>query len=161
MPLLNIDNVVGEYASWNYFQSVDSTANDQFVQQFRAAYGDERVTSDPLEAAYVGVHLWAQAVERSGTVEVSVIRESILDQSFNAPSGIVYTDPQTRHTWKTVRIGQILPNGQFEVVWDSGNPIRPVPYPVYRTRAEWTQFLDELYEGWGNAWANPGEETQP
>jgi urea transport system substrate-binding protein len=157
LPTLNVDNLVGDYASWNYFQSIDGTANTGFVQRFQARYGADRVTSDPLESAYLSVYLWAQAVERSQTTNTQVIRETILDQSFNAPSGIVYSDPVTRHTWKTVRIGQIRADGQFDVVWDSGNPIRPDPYPIYRTQAEWEQFLNDLYTGWGNAWANPGD----
>ncbi len=159
LPTLNIQNLVGDYASWNYFQSIPGEANASFVARFQARYGADRVTSDPLETAYLSVYLWAQAVGRSGTADTEIIRETILDQNFRAPSGIVYSDPLTRHTWKTVRIGQIRADGQFDVVWDSGNPIRPDPYPIYRTQAEWEQFLTDLYTGWGNAWANPGDET--
>jgi urea transport system substrate-binding protein len=150
-----ISDVVGDYSAWNYFQSLPGAANEAFVRNFRARYGANRVTSDPLEAAYFGVYLWAQAVTEVGTSDVKQIRETILGQSFNAPNGIVYVDPATRHTWKTVRIGKILPTGQFQVVWSSETPIRPAPYPLYRTKTEWSLFLENLNKSWNGQWANP------
>jgi len=155
LPTLDIDLLVGDYAAWNYFQSLESPENRGFVARFRERYGAQRVTSDPLEAAYLGVKLWSQAVARDATSEVGIIRETVLDQSYHAPSGVVYSDPRNRHTWKTVRIGQIRADGQFQVVWDSGDPIRPEPFPAYRSRAQWRLFLDTLYRGWDEHWANP------
>jgi urea transport system substrate-binding protein len=156
LPSLKIEDVVGNYAVWNYFQTVEGEVNASFVSRIRARYGQNRVASDPMEAAYFGVYLWANAVREAGTADVNVIRESILDQSMNAPGGVVYIDPETRHTWKTVRIGQIRPDGQFDIVWTSGSPIRPAPYPIFRTRAKWNIFLQDFYQAWGGQWANPG-----
>lgn len=146
----------GDYAAWNYFQSIDTPVNKAFVARFKARYGQDRVVSDPMEAAYFGVQLWAQAVADTGTAEVAVVRDAIKRQSLSAPGGIVYIDPVNLHTWKIVRIGQIGADGQFTVVWSSGKPIRPVPYPIYRTPKVWDQFLAQLYRGWGQSWANPG-----
>ena len=53
-------------------------------------------------------------------------------------------------------IGRIRGDGQFDVVWTSEKPIRPVPYPIYRSREQWTVFLDGLYRGWGGAWGGRG-----
>lgn len=156
LPTLDTARLVGDYAAWNYFQSVDSPENARFVAQFQARYGADRVTSDPIEAAYFGVYLWAQAVRTAGTPEVSEVQRALGDQSFNAPGGIVSIDPESNHTWRTVRIGQIRADGQFDIVWDSGNPIRPVPYPIYRTQESWDVFLNDLYLSWGSSWANPG-----
>jgi urea transport system substrate-binding protein len=148
--------VAGDYAVWNYFQSIDSPANRQFVANFQSRYGHDRVVNDPMEAAYFGVHLWAQAVAKAQSLEVSAIRSAILRQSFNAPQGVVYIDPQSQHTWKTVRVGKIRNDGQFDIVWSSERPVRPVPYPIYRSRQQWQTFLNQLYEGWNNNWANLG-----
>ncbi|MBA3534294.1 MAG: urea ABC transporter substrate-binding protein [Ardenticatenales bacterium] len=154
---MEIGTMVGDYAAWNYFQAIERDNNDRFVAAFQRSYGSERVTDDPIEAGYFGVYLWAQAVEEAGTDNTEAIRKAIKNQSFNAPEGIVYIDPDTQHTWKVVRIGRIREDGQFDVVWSSEQPIRPIPFPRYRSEAEWTAFLDDLYQGWGGNWANPGQ----
>jgi urea transport system substrate-binding protein len=148
--------IAGDYAAWNYFQSVERKENHEFVQRFKDKYGSDRVTADPIEAGYYGVYLWAQAVQDAGTDEVSAVRRYLPDQSFPAPQGIVSIDANNGHTWKTVRIGKIRKDGQFDIVWTSGRPLRPVPYPVYRTRKQWDEFLNSLKQKWGGRWANPG-----
>ncbi len=150
------EDMVGNYAVWNYFQSIDNPRNHEFIKKFQQRYGKDRVTSDPIEAAYFGVYLWAQAIQDAGTDDVNAIRENIKDQSFLAPEGIVYIDPNNQHTWKTVRVGKIKADGQFEIVWNSEKPIRPRPYPLSRSKAKWDSFLKSLYERWNNNWANPG-----
>jgi urea transport system substrate-binding protein len=134
-------DIAGNYAAWNYFQSIDRAENHLFVNAFRARYGPQRVTSDPMEAAYVGVHLWAQAVEQTGCEDISLIREGLRHQSLNAPEGAVHIDPANQHTWKTIRVGRIVEEGQFDVIYSSENPIRPEPYPDSRSIDEWRTFL--------------------
>ncbi|HVT42918.1 MAG TPA: urea ABC transporter substrate-binding protein [Thermoanaerobaculia bacterium] len=145
----------GDYASWNYFQSLEGEANAAFLDRFRRRYGAGRTTSDPMEAAYFGVHLWAQAVADAETDEVGTVREMIRRQSWGAPEGVVYIDPENLHTWKTVRIGRIDEKGQFDIVWTSGRPVRPVPFPIFRSTDEWLEFLEGLRREWGG-WVNPG-----
>ena len=153
---LGLETMVGDYASWNYFQSVDREANKQFVTRFREEYGADRVTDDPMEAAYVAVHLWAQAVYEAGTDDAREVRKAVANQRFEAPEGTVYVDPRNNHLWKTVRIGQVKEDGQFTIEWTSERPIRPDPFPGYRTESEWQDFLNGLHTGWGESWANPG-----
>jgi len=148
-------DMAGDYACWNYFQSIDTPENRQFVASFQAKYGATRPTDDPMEAAYFGVRLWAQAAEEAGTDEVRAVRAVLPDQSLLAPEGLVYVDAENHHTWKTVRIGQIRRDGQFTVVWSSQSAIRPVPYPIYRSPSQWEAFLQGLCEGWGGRWAAP------
>ncbi len=132
------------YAAWNYFQSLDSPENRRFLARYRARYGLETVTSDPMEAAYLGVHLWAQAVEEAGSPEPIQVRGSLGGQSFVAPGGLVSVDESTQHIWKTVRVGRLQEDGQFEVVWESQGPVRPRPYPFFRTVTEWENYLEGL-----------------
>ncbi|MBB5079103.1 hypothetical protein HNR40_004589 [Nonomuraea endophytica] len=61
-------------------------------------------------------------------------------------------DEENRHLWRTVRIGRIRPDRQFDIVWTSEVAIRPHPYPVFRTRREWLDLLQALYTSWGNRW---------
>lgn len=129
------------YAVWSYFQSMSSENNRRFVEAYRNRFGQERVTSDPIEAAYDSVHLWAQAVREAGSEQVDLVNRTILRQSMAAPSGILAVDPSTRHLWKYVQIGKALEDGQFDIVYTSQWPLRPTPFPFYRPRRDWLKLL--------------------
>lgn len=150
----NHADMVGHYAAWNYFQSIDSEENERFVSAFKERYGAERVTSDVIAAAYNSVYLWANAVRESGNTEVQQVRNSLRQQSFNAPEGIIAVDPSTQHTWRPVYIGKIQEDKQFEIVWTSNGSVRPVPYPITRSKRDWTAFVNDLQRRWGG-WSNP------
>lgn len=156
LQLLDPKLLAGDYAAWNYFQSIDNDVNTDFVSRFRDRYGAARVVDDPIEASYIAVHLWANAVTAAGTARPHAVRQAVKDRSFRAPEGMVYVDAETNHTWKTVRIARARADGGFDVLWTSDQPIRPVPYPETRSRAQWSAFLDDLYLRWGKQWANPG-----
>jgi urea transport system substrate-binding protein len=161
--LTNMDSMLlaGDFASWSYFQSDEDARNRSFVARYKARYGADRVVGDPMEAAYVGVLLWAKAVAAAGSVDVNDIRANIGNISVSGPGGVTMVDGETLHVWKKARIGQIRPDGQFDIVWESEAPIRPEPYPSHRPRAEWDAYLDDLYTRWGQRWYNPGPVARP
>ncbi len=132
----------GHYAAWNYFQSVNSPVNKAFVAKFKKRFGANRVTDDPIEAAYFQVHLWAQAVKKAGSIDVNAIRQGALGQQFHAPEGTVTIDQKNQHTWKTVRIGQIRTDGQFDIVYSTPEPVAPIPWNtlLHKDRVcDWTR----------------------
>ena len=102
---LDFTQMIGDYACWTYFQSVDSLVNKRFVERFRAKYGPQRVISDPMEAAYFSVKLWAQAVANTGESDPSAARQAMCELQYRAPQGDVIVDPATQHTRKRPRIG--------------------------------------------------------
>jgi urea ABC transporter urea binding protein len=153
---LNTKNMVGDYAAWNYFQSIDRPENQEFVRRFQSHYGSQRVISDPMEAAYVAVHLWAQAVKELGSEDVSKVREGVRHQTYEAPEGLVRVDRDTQHVSKIFRIGRIMSDSRFEIVFSPEVPIAPIPYPKTRSRGEWDGFLLDLHLRWGGQWANSG-----
>lgn len=153
---IGADLMVGDYACWNYFDSLQSAENQRFIAAFQSEYGADRVTNDPMEAAYVGVHLWSRAVVVAGSADPDRVLESLHGQTYSAPEGAVFVDLDNNHLWKHVHIGQILGNGRFDIQWSSGRAIQPSPYPRSRPRREWDRYLDELYRGWGEQWSNPG-----
>jgi len=130
------------YGVWSYFQSLPGEENQRFVTAYKAHFGLDRVTSAPIEASYVGVKLWAQAVEDVGSIEPERVNPALLRQSLNAPSGIAAVDAATRHLWMMMRVGKVRPDGQFEQVFASSAPLRPSPWPGYRTRDSWQALLD-------------------
>ncbi len=150
--------MAGDYAAWNYFQSIESPENVDFVTAFHKKYGPQRVVTDPMESAYFGVKLWAQAVAAAESTDTSAIRRAIRNQRMQSPGGDVRIDPATQHTFQTPRIGKVNPDGQFEIVWTAAKPEPPVPYPASRTSEQWRAFLHDLYAGWGNRWSAPSPQ---
>jgi urea ABC transporter urea binding protein len=142
----------GDYAAWNYFQSIDRPENHAFIKRFRTRYGPQRVTTDPMEASYIAVNLWAQAAEAVDANDTGAMRQAVCQQRFEAPEGVVRVDSDTQHIWKTVRVGQIGVDNQFEIVWSSERPVRPEPFPTSRPREAWKAFLVERYRSWGGRW---------
>jgi urea transport system substrate-binding protein len=153
--------MVGDYAAWNYFQSIDSAENKEFVRKFRAKYGPHQVVTDPMETAYAGVKLWAAAVEDADSTAPGAIRRALKNMRGHAPGGPVRIDPGTQHAFKRPRIGRVAADGQFEIVWEAEKPLRPEPYPDSRSAAEWRAVLHDLYRDWGNRWSPPWEAGRP
>ncbi|MBF0299892.1 MAG: urea ABC transporter substrate-binding protein, partial [Oligoflexia bacterium] len=145
----------GNYACWNYFQSIDSVANKNFVARFKKKFGENSTINDPMFNGYLGVNLWSTAVKNSLNEDIYKNKRLLYHFAYPSPEGVVSFDRETNHLWKTVRIGKIKKDLQFEIIWSSGRPIRPRPYPETRfSRKEWKQFVEDLYEGWGRHWAN-------
>jgi urea transport system substrate-binding protein len=136
--------MVGHFAAWNYFQSIRSEQNQDFVERFHARFGSHAVIDDPMEASYIGFQLWVQAAREAGSPEPAAVQHPILRQSLPAPEGVVSVDRTTRHLWKKARIGKARSDGQFEILWDSGRLLEPAPFPSYRPRGEWTQLLQSI-----------------
>lgn len=135
---MDTSSLVGHLAAWNYYQSIDTDDNASFVERFKTYCetkglpgGSDRVTDDPIEAAYYGVYVWAAAVEKAGTTDVDAVRTATYGLEFDAPGGAKKMDEVNHHTWKPVIIGEILEDGQFGIVWESDGLVRPLPWSEY------------------------------
>ncbi|MFH8378677.1 urea ABC transporter substrate-binding protein [Streptomyces cyaneofuscatus] len=118
----------GQLTAWNYYQTTPGAANEKFVAAYQAAYGKDKPTSDPMEAAYISVHLWKAMVEKAGSFDVEKVKAASDGIEFDAPEGKVTVDGATQHVHKTARIGKVTASGLIEEVWNSGGPIKPDPY---------------------------------
>jgi urea transport system substrate-binding protein len=154
---LDPDAAEGDYAAWTYFQSIATPENEEFLERFHAKHPQQNVT-DPMETAYLGVKLWARAVNEAQSLDPRTIRRALQNQRLKGPGGDVWIDPDSQHCFRTPRIGQIQANGQFKVVWTAIKPVRPEPYPDTRTAEAWRAFLHDLYTGWDQRWAAPASE---
>ena len=133
--------LVGHLAAWNYFMSLKNASNEDFKKKW-AAYAkakklpgaDKPLTNDPMEATYVGMHMWAQAVTKAKSTEPDKVIAAMAGQKFNAPDGFeIKMDEKNHHLWKPVFIGEVQKDGQFNVVWKTKGPIRAQP---------WSQFIE-------------------
>jgi len=131
--------LVGHLAAWNYFMSIKSPANDAFKTKW-AAYAkdkklpgaDKPLTNDPMEATYIGIYMWKQAVEKAKTFDTDKVIAAMAGQTFTAPSGIVSKmDEKNHHLHKAVFIGEVKGDGQFNVVWKTKGPVRAQPWSPY------------------------------
>ncbi len=122
------ENVTGQFAAWNYFQSVESPVNTTFIEAFQKEYGAERPTSDPMEAAYTSLYLYKGMVEKAESFCVDAVNKASDGVSFDAPEGTVTVNGENHHIAKTGLIGQINAENQFDIVWSSEAPIEPDPF---------------------------------
>jgi urea transport system substrate-binding protein len=131
--------LVGHLAAWNYFMSIKDPVNDEFKQKW-AAYAkakklpgaDKPLTNDPMEATYIGIYMWKQAVEKAKSFDTDKVIAAMAGQTFKAPSGIVSKmDEKNHHLHKAVFIGEVKADGQFNVVWKTKGPIKAQPWSPF------------------------------
>ncbi|HSD55003.1 MAG TPA: urea ABC transporter substrate-binding protein [Burkholderiales bacterium] len=131
--------LVGHLAAWNYFMSIKDPVNDEFKAKW-AAYAkakklpgaDKPLTNDPMEATYIGIYMWKQAVEKAKSFDTDKVIAAMAGQTFKAPSGIVSKmDEKNHHLHKAVFIGEVKGDGQFNVVWKTKGPIKAQPWSPF------------------------------
>jgi urea transport system substrate-binding protein len=131
--------LVGHLAAWNYFMSLKNPANDAFRKKWadyavakKLSGASKPLTNDPMEATYIGIHLWAQAVKKAGSTDTDKVIAAMAGQGFQAPNGFkVKMDEKNHHLHKPVFVGEIRPDGQFNVVWKTSGPVRAQPWSPY------------------------------
>ncbi len=143
--------LVGHLAAWNYFMSIRNPANAEFVKKWSEyakaksipGHKDKPLTNDPMEATYIGFHMWAQAVTKAKSTDTDKVIAAMAGQTFKAPGGFTSTmDPKNHHLHKPVFIGEIKADGQFNVVWKTPGPVKAQP---------WSPFIPE----------NKGKKDEP
>jgi len=132
--------LVGHLAAWNYFMSIKTPANDAFTKKWAAyakakniaGHKDKPLTNDPMEATYIGIYMWKQAVEKAKSFAVDKVRVATYGQTFTAPSGIVSKmDEKNHHLHKAVFIGEVKADGQFSIVWKTKGAVKAQPWSPF------------------------------
>jgi urea transport system substrate-binding protein len=139
--------LLGHLAAWNYFMSVKSPENADFIKKWQTFMkSDKKVTNDPMEAHYIGFNMWVQAVKQAGSTDVDAVRQAMYGQKVKSLTGTVAEMLPNHHLTKPVLIGEIQANGQFDIVWKTSGP---VPGDA------WSDFLPEskkLTADWTYPW---------
>ncbi|MBL8450936.1 MAG: urea ABC transporter substrate-binding protein [Dechloromonas sp.] len=131
--------LVGHLAAWNYFQSLKNAENTKFIKMYKDWAISKKlpnaktvVTNDPMEATYIGIHMWKQAVEKAKSTDTDKVIAAMAGQTFKAPSGFeVKMDEKNHHLHKPVFIGEVKADGQFNVVWKTPGPVKAAPWSPY------------------------------
>ncbi|MBK1715490.1 urea ABC transporter substrate-binding protein [Rubrivivax gelatinosus] len=132
--------LVGHLAAWNYFMSIKNPTNAEFIKKWSAyakaknipGHKDKPLTNDPMEASYIGFNMWVQAVTKAKSTDTDKVIAAMAGQTFKAPSGILSKmDEKNHHLHKSVFIGEIKGDGQFNVVWKTPGPVKAQPWSPY------------------------------
>ena len=130
--------LVGHLTAWNYFQSVETPENADFIAKWKEfTKNPKRVTNDPMEATVIGFNMWVKAVEKAGTTDSDTVIDSILGVSVPNLSGGFSTMMPNHHITKPVLIGEIQADGQMETVWQT---------PGLVVGDEWSDYLPDSRE---------------
>ncbi|SOC04841.1 urea ABC transporter substrate-binding protein [Rhodobacter maris] len=129
----DLKNLVGQLAAWNYFESAESPANEEFIKAWKARMGENKVTNDPMEATYIGFNMWVNAVEKAGSTGTDAVEAAMIGQDFPNLTGSTATMLPNHHLTKPVLIGEIKEDGQFDIISQTD----PVPGDA------WTDYLPE------------------
>lgn len=127
--------LVGHLAAWNYFMSVDTPENEEFIATWHEFIKDDnRVTNDPMEAHYIGFNMWVKAVEAAGSTDADGVIENIVGVAVPNLTGGLSSMGSNHHVTKPVLVGEIQADGQFDVVWETTGLV---------LGDEWSDFLPE------------------
>jgi urea transport system substrate-binding protein len=126
--------LVGHLAAWNYFMSVDTPENKDFIAKWHAFIGNtRRPTNDPMEAHYIGFNMWVEAVKKAATVDPESVIDALIGVSApNLTGGFAAMMPN-HHITKPVLIGEVQADGQFNTVWRT---------PGLVVGDEWSDYLE-------------------
>ena len=110
--------LLGHLAAWNYFQSIDTPANKEFIGKWKAfKKSDKAVTNDPMEAHVIGFAMWVKAVEKAKSTDPDKVIDALPGiEAPNLTGGVSKMLPN-HHITKPVLIGEVRADGQFDVVW--------------------------------------------
>lgn len=152
---LDVESCTGDFVGWNYLPSIASEQNKAFLEKVKAKFGNDTIVNDSMEAGYYGVYLWTQAVREAKSFDPDKVLQIIRERgrTFAAPGGSIEIDKDTLHTYMVPRFGKIIGPGKFEIIQgNEGKPLRPIPYPRYRSPESWDKYLSGLHTTWGNNW---------
>ncbi len=146
---IGIEVTTGDYASWNYFSTLEGHQNSVFLRGMR---GRKQVffPSDPAEAAYTQVLAFAKAAEAvldagAEPLAPAAIRRAALGLELDVPSGRIRIDPDNGHVYKVPRIGRLEPDGTFKVIWAAADAVKPEPFPYMHLSERVRQIRAQLH----------------
>src|SRR3979409_1039580 len=109
--------LLGHLAAWNYFQSMDTAENKDFIASWKKfTKNPKRTTNDPMEAHYIGFTSGGTGVEKDGKTSPDEVIDALLGVSVPNLSGGYSAMMPNHHITKPVLIGEVQGDGQFNTV---------------------------------------------
>ena len=130
VKLMGCDVACGHITAAPYFESVSTPDNQAFVKRYKKRFGDTEPTNLCVEAAYFQVCIFAKALTEANTMNTDVLRPFVLGSEFDAPQGRITIDRESSHTNLWSRLGKVNDRGQFDLIKESLQAVKPDPYLV-------------------------------
>jgi urea transport system substrate-binding protein len=131
---LDTKPLVGHLAAWNYFESIDTPANKDFIAKWHEfTKKANRTTNDPMEAHYIGFNMWVKGVEKAQSFEPDKVIPAMIGVSVPNLTGGLSTMMPNHHITKPVYIGEIQADGQLNTVWQTPGTV---------VAQEWSPYLE-------------------
>jgi urea transport system substrate-binding protein len=138
--------LIGHLAAWNYFESVETRENRQFIDAWhKFTKNPKRTTNDPMEAHYIGFNMWVKGVQKAGTTDPDPVIDAMIGVSAPNLSGGYAAMMPNHHITKPVLIGEVQGNGQFNIVSQS---------PGLVVAQEWSPYVPDTKDLIGD-WRAP------
>src|SRR5271155_1109392 len=129
---LDTKPLLGHLAAWNYFQSINTPANEAFIKEWHDfTKNPKRTTNDPMEAHYIGFNMWVKAVEKVKSTDPDKVIEALPGTKAPNLTGGISTLLPNHHITKPVYIGEIRADGQFDVVWKTKGLVPGAAWSAY------------------------------
>src|SRR5471030_1381811 len=131
---LDTKPLLGHLPAWNYFESIDTPENKEFIAKWHEfTKKPNRTTNDPMEAHYIGFNMWVKGVEKAGSFEPDKVIDAMIGVSTPNLTGGLSTMMPNHHITKPVYIGEIQGDGQLNTVWQTPGTV---------VAQEWSPYLE-------------------
>lgn len=148
---INGDSLDGHFATWNYFNSINTNDNKEFIAKLKSKYSEDFILTNASYNIYLGLKLFEKAIINSDSFTTKAFLTEIKRTSLNTLSGIHYIDKNNNHIHKNMKIG-IIKGKKFNIVWESNMITHPKPYVNFQTKEFWDLKVEEFYKLWDNSW---------
>ena len=74
--------------------------------------------------------IFAKALTEANTMDPDILRPFVLGSEFDAPQGRIAIDRESSHTNLWSRLGRANDRGQFDLIKESPQAVKPDPYLV-------------------------------
>lgn len=102
----------GIMVAYNYSLSLDTPENKAFKDRWAAAYDDTGAIHEIAVSHYQGIHTWAEAVRRAGSLDRDAVIAALESGlSIDGPAGKVSVDAATHHAVLDVHIMEFESQG--------------------------------------------------
>ena len=135
---LDTKPLVGHLSCWDYFQNVNTPLNTKLKNDWRNYVETNKLKHrpdmviDPMVSTYLGLNLWAKAVEKAKSTKTAAVRKALAGLTIDDPAGYVdKMDMSNQYLWRGDMIGSINANQGFDILWKSKDIVKPIPFSPF------------------------------